>query len=90
MGEANTKPNDVPRVIVRTWRTATRYYSAVVQCNLFGQWELLRMWGGRGTRLGSSLVEPAPSFDVAMAMLEREARRRKARHYALTDEGGLH
>lgn len=90
MGEADKKLQDVPQVITRTWRTATRYYSAVVQCNLFGQWELLRMWGGRGTRLGNSQVEPALSFDAALAMLERESRRRKARHYALTDEGGLH
>lgn len=65
------------------WETATRYYVGRVQENLFGQWELMRVWGGRGNRLGGMLVVPASSQAHALQLLSAEDKRRGQRGYAL-------
>lgn len=63
------------------WETPVRYYTLVVQRNLFGQWELVRAWGGRGTRLGAVRVDPAASFDEASSLMDAESMRRERRGY---------
>lgn len=63
------------------WETPERYYTLVVQRNLFGEWELVRAWGGRGVRLGAVRVDPAADFGEAAAMMAAEAERRKRRGY---------
>jgi hypothetical protein len=63
------------------WTSPSRYNLAVVQRNLFGQWELLRAWGGRGGRLRSFLVQPAVDRNDALDLLAREAKRRERRGY---------
>lgn len=63
------------------WTSTSRYYRAVVQQNLFGQWELVRSWGGLGTRLGGMLIYPATNREDALARLAEEAQRRRKRGY---------
>lgn len=70
------------------WETSTRYYVGLVQENLFGQWELIRAWGGRGNRLGGMLVEPAPSKAHALQLLAVESKRRGRRGYTLASPRG--
>jgi len=82
--DANIADNDCA---VHRWTTATRYYQLFVQRNLFGQWELVRAWGGRNSRLGRHLVDPATSRDDALAMLATESRRRQRRGYSLASVG---
>jgi predicted DNA-binding WGR domain protein len=65
----------------RRWQTATRYYSAWVQCDLLGQWQLVRAWGGRGSRLGNAIVVPANDQAQALQMMADQAKRRMRRHY---------
>jgi hypothetical protein len=67
------------------WESSTRYYVGRVQENLFGQWELLRIWGGRGNRLGGMLIQPAESHAHALALLAAEGNRRGRRGYALVN-----
>lgn len=75
------------------WETRTRYYLGQVQENLFGQWELVRFWGGRGNRLGGMMIEPAISRAHALQLLADEGKRRVRRGYAMVSPspylGGL-
>lgn len=66
------------------WQSSTRYYVAQVQCNLFGEWELMRAWGGLDSRRGGCKAEPAGSEKAAHELLQLEYRRRAKRGYALT------
>jgi predicted DNA-binding WGR domain protein len=65
----------------RRWTTASRYYCARVQQDLFGDWELVRAWGGLGSRFGGLMTEPAQSLEDALARLALVARRREQRGY---------
>jgi predicted DNA-binding WGR domain protein len=63
------------------WESPTRYYLAHVQQNLFGCWELVRMWGGKGSRRGGGLCEPAADQAHALQLLDDTGRRREQRGY---------
>jgi hypothetical protein len=67
------------------WETSTRYYLALVQQDLFGSWELLRMWGGKGSSRGGALCEPAADELHALSLLDDTARRRERRGYRKTE-----
>lgn len=60
-----------------------RYYTAIVQQNLFSQWEVFCSWGGIGSRRGNSKVFPAASLGDAQEKLCQLANRRRQRHYIL-------
>jgi predicted DNA-binding WGR domain protein len=76
--------NIVQQPSAMRWESQTRYYVALAQQDLFGGWELMRAWGGRGSRRGGGKVDPMPSRDAALLALQREGRRRKRRGYAPT------
>lgn len=63
------------------WQTATRYYIAHVQQDLLGDWQVHRMWGGRGSHHGGSLVELASDEGDAQHRLNSIARTRLKRGY---------
>ncbi len=80
------KPSD-PSAVQR-WTTAERYYTLRVQQDLFGQWELLKVWGSLRSRHGRHKVCPAQSHEAAAGLLTREARRRAQRGYRVTPRTG--
>jgi hypothetical protein len=47
----NSPPNDDITHLVR-FETETRYYVALLQVDLFGEWVVSRAWGGKASRLG--------------------------------------
>jgi hypothetical protein len=63
------------------WTTKERYYVLHVQTNLFGEWELLKAWGGRGSRLGQHRAVLADDRTDALRLLAEEACRREKRGY---------
>ena len=67
-----------------------RYYEARIMCNLFGEWELQRVWGRMGSRLGRIQYEQHASFDACALALEKVRARRLARGYSTRNEGILH
>ncbi len=69
------------------WVNKRRYYRAFVQQSLFGEWELVKLWGGLQTRLGGMQVVPVPSKLQGSVALAKEARRRAARGYQPTSMG---
>jgi len=68
------------------WLTDTRYYLLRVQRDLFGKWELLKAWGGRGSRRGRHQVVPAAHEEQAIGLFEHECRRRLRRGYQRVTE----
>lgn len=64
------------------WESPARYYVAMAQQDLFGGWELMRAWGGRGNRRGGGKVDPMPTREAALEALQREGRKRVRRGYA--------
>ncbi len=65
------------------WETTTRYYLASVQPDLFGEWELFRAWGAKGSGLGNQMRQSARDREHARELLCVVARERQARGYRL-------
>lgn len=63
------------------WETGTRYYLAVAQQDLFGEWELYRAWGARGSGHGGCMREAADSQEDAIERLQAVSRQRAKRGY---------
>jgi predicted DNA-binding WGR domain protein len=74
------------RHVIR-WHRETRYYTAILARDIFGQWCLTRVWGRRGSPMGGLRVDPFDSFSLACAALERLAKRRQGRGYRVAWEG---
>jgi hypothetical protein len=75
--------NSVETPAVQRWTTRERHYLLRVQTNLFGEWELLKAWGGRGSLRGRHQAVPADDLSHALRLLAKEAHRRGLRGYRL-------
>jgi hypothetical protein len=74
---------DLPPGQALRWENpiSCRYYTALVQQNLFNEWEMFCSWGGIGSRRGNSKVFPAIDLGDAQEKLRQLANRRRQRHY---------
>ena len=66
----------------RRWEKGTRFYEALIERDLLGDWVLTLVWGRRGSALGCVQHRPHPSVTAAHDALQRVARRRQRRGYA--------
>jgi predicted DNA-binding WGR domain protein len=64
------------------WEKDTRFYEALVERDLFGDWVLTLVWGRRGSALGRVRYHPHPSATAALEAVETVVRRRARRGYA--------
>lgn len=82
--QLQTQQNDelLPGIAMR-WENSNnrRYYTVIVQQNLFSEWEVFCIWGGIGTRRGNSKVFPATDLNDAQEKRRHLAIRRRQRHY---------
>lgn len=66
-----------------SWKTEDRYYSLNLSKNLFGEWQIIRKWGGLKTRIhGSKVMYPQNLVD-ANIQLDKIHKKRKLRGYSL-------
>jgi hypothetical protein len=72
--------------VFMAWRSPTRHYRGVVQLNLFGEWELFRVWGGNGSLRGGCLVQPVATREEGLLELQRVDRHRVSRGYTRVAE----
>ena len=68
---------------VRRWENpgAGRYYEARLVRDLFGDWQVLRVWGGIGTPRGAMRFSPLTGPRTFAGELERIDKRRRQRGY---------
>jgi hypothetical protein len=59
----------------------TRHYTALLHQDLWGQWILTKVWGGRGSRLGRVVDVPCRDYAEGVVMLESVRIRRERRGY---------
>jgi len=64
------------------WEKGTRFYEALVERDLLGDWVLTLVWGRRGSALGRVQHRPHLSATAAREAAETVARRRAHRGYA--------
>jgi hypothetical protein len=67
------------------WQKGSRTYAAYLHQSLFGDWQVQKIWGGKGRRGARSVTLPAASYAEALALLAAIAKRRKARGYQETE-----
>ncbi len=64
------------------WERDTRYYELRLQQDLWGDWVLTRVWGGKGTALGQIRRELCPSYAGGVSLYASSIRVREQRGYA--------
>ncbi|RMD59543.1 WGR domain-containing protein [Candidatus Parcubacteria bacterium] len=70
------------------WHKGTRYYELRVQQDLWGDWTISRIWGQRGSRLGSMKIEPYDSLEQAMRRYEELSKQRARKGYEMVRQNG--
>lgn len=74
-------PYETEQWLTSRWEKATRYYEAHVQQDLWGEWLVVRTWGGKGSRRGGIKAELCATRKEACARFERIAQLRQRRGY---------
>ncbi len=65
-----------------TWHT--RFYTAVLDRDLFGQWTVKRSWGSSRNGQGGGRVTVVENYEAGVALLEVIAKRREKLGYKQT------
>lgn len=60
-----------------------RYYTIVLQQDLFHQWSIIQCYGGNGNNLGNIIIKSFNSYKEAIGKIEEIKKRRVARKYKL-------
>lgn len=63
------------------WETEDRYYTATLTRNLFGDWEVIRAWGGKGKASGSHRIDQVADPDSGSKLLADLDRKRRLDGY---------
>ena len=63
-----------------------RYYHAYLVEDLFGEWTLITVWGGRGSRLGGMRSTGVASYADGQAQIQKIAKRRQQHGYEARPE----
>jgi len=80
---SRTRPLSADCVLRWENRTSGRYYLAMARRNLWGEWEVWRLWGGLGSQRGGERSDPAAHEQAALDALACVAKRRAQRGYQL-------
>lgn len=72
----------MPPWLPSRWERDTRYYELRLQQNLWGDWLLTRVWGGKGTALGQIRRELCPSYGQGVSRYAESVITRGKRGYA--------
>ncbi len=65
----------------RCWVTRDRYYHVSVNRDLFGRWSVVKSWGGRHNRLGSSEALAIDHYEDVFEMVVAIEKQRIKRGY---------
>ena len=76
---------DIHQWITVRWENSLtkRYYLVMIEQDIFGQWVLIRVWGGIQTKLGRTQVSVLDNKNQGIEMLKMISIRRNQRGYRL-------
>jgi len=63
------------------WESASRYYVALIQSDLFDELVVSRDWGGKWSRVGGERHEVISSMDDGVAKIQKYNKEREKRGY---------
>lgn len=70
---------------VLKWESSNRYYIIRLQKNLFGEWTVIKEWGGLRNRLGGSKVNDFTNLEDAVNQINNITKTRKSRGYFIVE-----
>jgi len=78
-----------PSAIQRSWINPekARYYQVFLDQDLFGDWTLIKVWGGIGSNRGRMHSTGVASYEASVEQIGEIARRRAQRGYASVTAG---
>jgi hypothetical protein len=79
--DAVTRPLPHPTKLRFVWHS--RFYTAVLDRDLFDQWTVTPSWGSSRNGQGGGQVSVVESFEVGLALLQAIRRRRERHGYRL-------
>jgi hypothetical protein len=73
----------------RSWISAekARYYQVFLDQDLFGDWTLIKVWGGIGSNRGRMHSTGVASYEAGVELVDEIARRRAQRGHASATSG---
>lgn len=77
--DAVTLPLPHPTKLRFIWHS--RFYTAVLDQDMFGQWTVVRSWGSTRNGQGGGRVSVVESFEAGLRLLEAIRRRREHHGY---------
>ena len=85
MPEPDQAQTVMPQSTRLLFTSTTRFYTAALDRDLFGQWSVTRSWGSTRNGQGGGRVSVVASFDAGMAMLGLIRKRRERCGYRLKE-----
>lgn len=64
------------------WKSDSRYYIVRLQESLFGEWTLVKNWGGLNNKLGGAQMHTFDTLEKAITELGNIGETRMKRNYA--------
>ena len=79
-----------PSATQRSWINPekARYYRVFLDQDLFGDWTLIKVWGGIGSNRGRMHSTGVASYEAGIELVDEIARRRSQRGYTRTSAPG--
>jgi hypothetical protein len=82
--DAVTRPLPHPTKLRFVWHS--RFYTAVLDRDLFDQWTVVRSWGSTRNGQGGGRVSVVESFEAGLALLQAIRCRRERHGYRLVNK----
>ena len=79
--DAVTRPLPHPTKLRFVWHT--RFYTAVLDRDLFDQWTITRSWGSTKSGQGGGRVSVVENYEAGLTLLHTIALRREKRGYRI-------
>ena len=78
----------LPEIQPEKWRryhfeSKDRYYTVILQQDLFHAWSIIKCYGGKDNKLGNMVIESCNSYQDGEDKIEKIKKTRKSRKYAL-------